>query len=42
MAFCYAVLITRGKKTFAQIPDVMKEAVRKELIDLDAEFLAEE
>lgn len=41
MAVVYATLIVRGKKTFAQVPDRIKEQVKQVLIDLDCADLAE-
>lgn len=40
MAVIYATLIIKGKKTFAQVPDLIKEQVRQVLIDLECEELA--
>lgn len=42
MAVVYATLIVKGKKTFAQVPDRIKEQVRQVLIDLDCAELATE
>ena len=42
MAIIYATLIIKGRKTFAQVPAVIKEDVRQVLIDLDCEALAVE
>ena len=42
MAVIYATLILKGKKTFAQVPDKIKEQVREALIDMDCEHLIEE
>ena len=39
MAIIYATLIIKGRKTFAQVPAVIKEDVRQILIDLDFESL---
>lgn len=39
MAVVYATLIIKGKKTFAQVPDRLKEQVKEVLIDLDCEYL---
>ena len=39
MAVIYATLILKGKKTFAQVPDKIKEQVRQVLIDLECEGL---
>jgi hypothetical protein len=36
MAVVYATLILKGKKTFAQVPDKIKNQVRDVLIDLEA------
>ena len=41
MAVVYAALIVKGKKTFAQVPDRIKEQVKQVLIDLDCADLAE-
>ena len=41
MALVYATLIVKGRKTFAQVPASLKEAVREILIDLDLPELAE-
>ncbi len=41
MAVVYATLIIKGKKTFAQVPDTLKEQVRQILIDLECPELAE-
>lgn len=40
-AFGYATLIIKGKKTFADVPDRIKEQVKQVLIDLDCGDLAE-
>ena len=42
VAIIYATLIIKGRKTFAQVPAVIKEDVRQVLIDLDCEALAVE
>lgn len=39
MAIIYATLIVKGKKTFEQVPDKIKEQVRQVLIDLECEEL---
>lgn len=39
MALVYCALILKGKKTFAQVPDKIKEQVREALIDMDCEHL---
>lgn len=41
MAVIYATLIVKGKKTFAEIPPVIKEKVKEILIDLEVPELAE-
>lgn len=41
MAVVYATLIVKGKKTFADVPDRIKEQVKAILIDLDCGELAE-
>ncbi len=41
MAIIYATLIVKGKKTFAQVPDLLKPQVKQILIDLDLPELAE-
>ena len=35
MAVVYATLIIKGKKTFADVPERLKEKVKEVLIDLD-------
>lgn len=42
MAVIYATLIVKGKKTFNQVPDKIKEQVRQVLIDLECEELITE
>lgn len=42
MAMVYCSLIIKGKKTFAQVPDKLKNEVREILIDIDCEYLIEE
>ena len=39
MAVIYATLIVKGKKTFGQVPEKIKEQVRQVLIDLECEEL---
>lgn len=39
MAIIYATLIVKGKKTFEQVPEKIKEQVRQVLIDLECEEL---
>lgn len=41
MAVVYATLIINGRKTFADVPDKLKEKVKDVLIDLDCPELAE-
>ena len=41
MAVIYATLIIKGKKTFAQVPEKIREQVREVLIDLECPELAE-
>ncbi len=40
MAAIYATLIAKGKKTFANVPERLKEQVKQILIDLELEDLA--
>ena len=39
MAVIYATLIVKGKKSYAQVPDKIKEQVKQILIDLECEEL---
>lgn len=41
MAVVYATLIVKGRKTFADVPEKIKEQVKQVLIDLDCPDLAE-
>ena len=41
MAVVYATLIIKGKKTFADVPDRIKDKVKEVLIYLDCGELAE-
>lgn len=41
MAAIYATLIIKGKKTFADVPEKIKDKVKEVLIDLDCPELAE-
>lgn len=41
MAVIYATLIVKGKKSFADVPERIKEQVKEILIDLDCPKLAE-
>lgn len=40
MAVVYATLIVKGKKTFADVPEKIKEQVRQVLVDIDCGELA--
>lgn len=42
MAAIYVALLIKGKKTWAQVPDRIKDQVREMLIDLELEYLIEE
>ena len=42
MAMLWAQQIILGKKTFSQVPKLLKEQVREILIDLELEELAKE
>lgn len=42
MAVIYATLIVKGRKTFRQVPDKIKDQVRQVLIDLECEELITE
>lgn len=41
MAVIYATLIIKGKKTFADVPEKIKDKVKEVLIDLDCPEFAE-
>ncbi|WP_251498808.1 CD1375 family protein [Otoolea muris] len=41
MAVVYATLIVKGKKSFAEVPDRIKDQVKAVLADLDCPELAE-
>ena len=41
MAVVYAILIVKGKKTFADVPALIKEQVKQVLIDIDCPELAD-
>lgn len=41
MAVVYATLIVKGKKSFTDVPEKIREQVRDILIDLDCGDLAE-
>ena len=40
MAMVYVTLIVKGSRTFASVPNVLKEQVRRVLVDLELEELA--
>ena len=42
MAIIYATLIVKGRKTFRQVPDKVKDQVRQVLVDLECEELITE
>ena len=42
MAVVYATLIVKGKKSYADVPDRIKEQVKEILIDLDCADLVTE
>ena len=42
MAMIYASLIIKGKKTFSQVPEKLKDQVRDILRDCECEYLIEE
>ena len=42
MAVIYVALIIKGKRTFASVPETIKEKVRELLIDLELEELITE
>lgn len=42
MAVVYATLIIKGKKTYGQVPESLKEQVKQILIDLDCAELVTE
>lgn len=42
MAIIYATLIVKGRKTFDQVPEKIKDQVRQVLIDLECEDLITE
>ena len=41
MAVIYATLIVKGRKTFTQVPEKIREQVRQVLVDLECPELAE-
>ena len=42
MAVIYATLIVKGRETFGQVPDKIKDQVRQVLVDLECEELITE
>ena len=42
MAVIYATLIVKGRKTFRQVPDKIKDQVRQVLVDLECDELITE
>ena len=42
MAVIYATLIVKGRKTFRQVPDKIKDQVHQVLVDLECEELITE
>ena len=42
MAYVYARLIVKGVKMFEEVPDVIKEEVRQELINMEHEELIDQ
>lgn len=42
MAVIYATLIIKGKKTFVEVPEKIKDQVKQTLIDLECDYLIEE
>lgn len=40
MAIIYATLIVKGRKTYSQVPERLKEQVKQVLVDLELEDLA--
>ena len=42
MAVIYATLIVKGRKTFRQVPDKIKDQVRQVQVDLECEELITE
>lgn len=42
VAIIYATLIIKGRKTFSDVPEVIKDQVRQVLIDLECESLITE
>lgn len=42
MALVYVSLIIKGKRTYASVPNTIKNQVKEILIDLELEYLIEE
>ena len=42
MAMAYAMLIIKGKKSFQEVPDRLKDQVREILNDLECGWMAEQ
>ena len=42
MAMLFAINIAKGRRTFAEVPNFLKEKVKECLIDMDLEHLAKE
>ena len=42
MAMLFAINISKGKRTFSQVPKFLNDKVRECLIDMDLEYLAKE
>lgn len=42
MAMLFAINIAKGKRTFAQVPNFLKEKVKECLIDMELEHLVKE
>ena len=42
MAMAYAMLIVKGKKTFQDVPDRLKDQVKEILWDLDCGWMTEQ
>lgn len=41
MAMLFAINIAKGRRTFADVPEFLKEKVKECLIDMDLEHLAQ-
>lgn len=42
MAMAYAMLIIKGKKSFQEVPDRLKDQVREILYDIECGWMAEQ